>query len=276
MHTPMPMMEIARLEERHIAGKLAAMAQETRPFAGGIMARGAPGAWFNRAHGAGLDGPVDPEEVDRLIDFYEQRGIEPRLELCPFAHQTLVDALAARGFAVRRFLIVLAREVDAAERIEPPHPAPRGVVIERIRPGDGEAIEAFGRLFVEGFEVRGEDRIAETMRAARHVVEAEGSIGVRAMLDGACVGVAAMELAGPLASLFGACVTASARGRGIQQALLAWRLREAAASGARVATIQSRPGIPTERNAMRMGFTVAYNNVVLVRPGEGLVGVPGG
>jgi hypothetical protein len=40
--------------------------------------------------------------------------------------------------------------------------------------------------------------------------------------------------------------------------------------GCILATISSRPGIPTERNALRLGFTMAYTKVILVRPGPGL------
>jgi GNAT superfamily N-acetyltransferase len=63
------------------------------------------------------------------------------------------------------------------------------------------------------------------------------------------------------------------RRRGIQQALMAARLEHAASRGARFATIGARPGIPTNRNAMRMGFRLAYTKVVLVKPGPALVSV---
>jgi GNAT superfamily N-acetyltransferase len=270
------MAEIARLEELHVARKVAAMAEESRPFAGGIMARGAPGAWFNRAHGAGLSGPVSGTEVEALIRFYSERGIEPRIEVCPFADQSLIDALAGAGFVVQRFVVVMFRSLARGESFADVAPEPPGVRIDRVAPDDEAAIEDFGRGFVSGFEVTGEDRIAETMRAARKIVVAEGSMGVRAVCDGRCVGVAGLEIAGALASLFGAAVAADMRKRGIQLALMAWRLRAAAEAGARVATMESRPGIATERNAMRMGFGVAYSKAVMVRPGEGLVPVAGG
>jgi GNAT superfamily N-acetyltransferase len=62
------------------------------------------------------------------------------------------------------------------------------------------------------------------------------------------------------------------RRRGIQQALIAARLNYAAARGARLATIGSKPGAGTERNVRRMGFATAYTKPVMVRPGPGLVG----
>ena len=268
--------DVARLEERHVAGVLKGMADEWRPFAGGVMSRGAPGAWFNRAQGAGLDGPVDASEVDRFIAFYEERGIEPRIDLCPFAHESMIAALADRRFVVRRFLTVLHRPIamDRDDVID--HPAPPGLTIEPIDPSDAGAIEDFGRQWVVGFENSDSARIEETMRSARRVVEREDSIAVRAMVDGRCVGAGGLELDGELASLFGVCVAPDMRRKGIQLALLAWRLRRAREAGARVATIESRAGIATETNAMRKGFSVAYTKVTMVRPGEGLVPVAGG
>ena len=64
------------------------------------------------------------------------------------------------------------------------------------------------------------------------------------------------------------------RGRGIQQALIAVRLGRARERGCTIACIHSRPGIPTERNAARLGFALAYHKVVLVRPGPGLAPSP--
>ena len=273
------MADVARLEERHVARVLRNLAEEWRPFGGGgggVMSRGAPGAWFNRAQGAGLDGPVDPHEVERMVTFYEERGIEPRVQVCPFAHESLVRTLADHRFVVRRFQIVMYREVSRGDAFAPVHPSPVGLRIEVVAPTDAPAIESFARAWVEGFEVKGDDRIDETMRAARAVIASEGSIGVRAMMGDRCVGAGGLEIDGELASLFGVSVAPEMRRKGIQQALVSWRLRRAAELGARIATIESLPGVSTETNAMRMGFGVAYTKATLVRPGPGLTPVAGG
>jgi len=271
----MSMVDVARLEERHVARVLQNMADEWRPIGGGVMSRGAPGAWFNRAQGLGLDGPVEPHEIDELIRFYGDGGIEPRVEVCPFAHESLFRVLADRRFVVRRFLMVLFRFVSETEGFAPPYPAPPGLRIEPIDPSDASAIEDFGRTWVVGFEAKGPDRIDETMRSARRAAESEGTICVRAMLDGRCVGAGGVEIDGALASLFGVAVAPDMRRKGIQLAMVSWRLRRARELGATVATIESHPGASTESNAMRMGFRVAYTKVTMVRPGEGMVGVGG-
>jgi predicted acetyltransferase len=82
-----------------------------------------------------------------------------------------------------------------------------------------------------------------------------------------------MEMLGDLATLYGVSVVPDMRRRGIQLAMMAWRLREAARRGAVIVTIGSLPGASTESNAMRMGFRVAYTKAVMVRPGAGLTPV---
>jgi GNAT superfamily N-acetyltransferase len=64
------------------------------------------------------------------------------------------------------------------------------------------------------------------------------------------------------------------RRRGIQQALIVARLERGRERGSRQAFIISGPGIPTERNATRLGFGMAYTRVVLVKRGEGLMPSP--
>jgi hypothetical protein len=53
------------------------------------------------------------------------------------------------------------------------------------------------------------------------------------------------------------------------------RLNAAAEAGAEIAAVDTRPGAGTERNVLRMGFTLAYSRAILVWRGVGLVGEPG-
>jgi GNAT superfamily N-acetyltransferase len=273
MGTTLEMVEIARREEGRVATVLREMADEHQPFAGGVMARGLRGAWFNCAQGAGLSGPVEGAEVDGLIAFYEERGIEPRVEVCPFADQTLIDGLAARGFVLRRFEMTFYRSISRVEAIASPYPAPDGVTMAVVDPGDARAAEEFARVSLSGFLPEGVEPTPELLEASKRVVTHPRSIAVRAMVGGRCVGAGAMEMLGDLATLYGVSVVPDMRRRGIQLAMMAWRLREAARRGAVIVTIGSLPGASTESNAMRMGFRVAYTKAVMVRPGAGLTPV---
>jgi GNAT superfamily N-acetyltransferase len=89
-----------------------------------------------------------------------------------------------------------------------------------------------------------------------------------AELEGQVVGSAGFERFEDTAVLVAGAVLPEARRRGIQTALVRHRLRAARAEGARVALVASTPGGPTERNALRAGFTVS---TVLL----GLEGYPG-
>jgi GNAT superfamily N-acetyltransferase len=98
--------------------------------------------------------------------------------------------------------------------------------------------------------------------------------GFIAYLDGVAVGAGGCATREGVTSLFGTSVRPAFRGRGIQQALMAARLERAVALGSQLADITSRPGIPTERNAARLGFQMAYARIVLVKRGPGLIPSP--
>jgi len=64
------------------------------------------------------------------------------------------------------------------------------------------------------------------------------------------------------------------RNRGLQRALMIARLSAAQQSNCKYATIGSKPDSPTGRNALRLGFQVAYTKSILIRPGPGLLASP--
>jgi GNAT superfamily N-acetyltransferase len=93
-------------------------------------------------------------------------------------------------------------------------------------------------------------------------------------MEGKVVGGSSIDIGNNIASLMGTSVLPSWRRRGIQTALIRHRLHFAAAKGVDLVTIHSHPGIPTERNATRLGFKLAYVKAIMVRPGEGLTPSP--
>jgi hypothetical protein len=52
------------------------------------------------------------------------------------------------------------------------------------------------------------------------------------------------------------------------------RLRAAQDAGCRYASIHSRPDVATGRNALRLGFQVAFTKAIVTRPGPGLAPSP--
>ncbi len=270
------LVDIARLEERRQAIGTAENSTESEEIGGGLMAFMGKGSWNNQACGLGLDGPVSEDELDRLVAFYVERGVEPRIEVCPFVDKSLIKGLGDRGFIVREFENVLARELRDGEdfRAAMSHGWPEGVELVRVDPDDDAMVTAYVSVSVKAF-FADIDEIPEIMdTTARRVVKHPRSDAFLAMLveDGrsVAVGGGGMEASGEIACLFGAGVVEGYRQRGIQQALIVRRLEQAREKGCRVACIHSLPGISTERNAMRLGFFLAYTKVVMAMAGEGL------
>lgn len=273
----MDMIEIARLEEGRQAEALAELADEVRRVAGGVAGRGAKGSWLNNANGLGLSGPVREEEIADLAQWYEEKGIEPRIELCPMADESLFRALENQKFLLRNFESVLYRAVASDETVRPVADPIDGerLVIRQVDPANEAEAREYVRVCGSGFLPPGvtempEEHFEVSMRVVRH----PRTVAMMAMLDGQCVGAGGMGMHDEVCALFGLSVLPEFRRRGVQQALIAARLNYAAARGARLATIGSRPGAPTERNVRRMGFQTAYTKPIMVRPGEGLEGNP--
>lgn len=262
--------EIAQLEEARVAAARADLADASAPLGrGGVMTRGAPGAWINGAVGL-LDGAgVDDAAIERLIGWYQGAGIEPRVDVTPYLARDVLRRLAERGFVTRQYELQLFRPLD--ELVEAP--PVDGVVIDQLDQGDAAAVQRAAAVSTAGFVAPGtpgwDGELALALRTTQH----PRTITLRARRGDELVGVAAMEVSGRIAGLFGATVIPSARRLGIQRALLAARLALARARGCEVATIGSDPESGTERNVRRLGFQVAYTLATMVRPAPGLTPV---
>jgi GNAT superfamily N-acetyltransferase len=194
------------------------------------------------------------------------------VEVCPFAHPSLVKGLADRRFVLWGFETVFFRGVEGP--VAPANPLGAGIRVSLVDVQEDGPVWEYAAAVARGFvdaehEPRAED-VALWVRCLRQpAVRA-----FAAWADGRIVGGGAMEVpmeAGGAAALFGLSVLPQYRRRGVQQALIAARLDAARGAGAVVATIGSRPGVATERNARRLGFEVGYTRAILVRPAPGLI-----
>ena len=68
-----------------------------------------------------------------------------------------------------------------------------------------------------------------------------------------------------IAAFFGTATLPEYRGRGVQTALIAQRLHEAALAGCEYAVVSTNPGSGSQRNMERRGFRVAYTKPVMMR-----------
>lgn len=267
----MDLIDIARIEEARQVRGVGEIADQSRPFGGGIATRSEPGSWLNNCVGMGLNGPVPRDEIESIVRWYTEAGIEPRMEVAPFVDAAFLKDCAALGLVARSFESVLFREIDGrGGRVMPIFEPPPDLRIGRIDPADSAMVRRYAEVVAANFFPPGtsptENDLEVSMRCVRHprTVALGAFIGDRLIGGGAC------EITPEVAALFGLSVNAEFRRRGIQQALIAARLNLALDRGVRLATIGSRPGMPTERNVRRMGFQMAYMKVVLAKSGPGL------
>lgn len=224
------------------------------PVADGIAirARAFPDALFNRAFGFGLERRVGPDELEAVLAFYESAEAFA-VHVCPFGDTGDARAwLEARGFVARRPTVKWVRSTDA------PPDASTNARIEVI---GAERAAVFAGMC---------ETLFETPRVAPWVARVVGRPNWRHYVayDGdEAVGIGGLWIDGEVGNLNSAATVERCRGRGIQSALIARRIRDAADAGCRwvvVETAEDRPDAPSPsyRNQHRAGFRLLY-----VRPG---------
>ena len=275
-HPVIPYHAIAQLEEARQAVGTAEIAREAEEIAGGWMAYTGPGSWSNQACGFALQGPITDAELDRLVEFYTTRGVEPQIEVCPFADASLLKGLVARGFQPREFESVLARELTEGEDLRAAHPHgwPAELELVRVDPADEDLLRCFVEMSTLGFRPPDEPVDELMFELSANMVRHPRCESYLARWEGVDVGGGMVEFAPPIACLIGTSVAEPFRRRGIQAALMLKRLEHARERDCSLAIIHSRPGISTERNAQRLGFFGAYTKIVMAKPGAGLVPSP--
>lgn len=229
--------------------------------AGGIalVASRFPSILYNRTFGFGLDAPFEESDLERALALYSSRGpfsIQPS----PLARPTgIPDRLRARGLESWFDWVIWARDARA------PLAAPEAT-IERI---GAASAERWARLATEIF--RDEAPIEPWLVS---MVGRSGWSHYWSLIDDRPIAVGASFVAGELAWIGWGGTLPEHRRRGLQAAMIARRVHDAAASGAhwvRSETADDLPDKPNSsfRNMARSGFRLVYRRPShVVMPGE--------
>jgi len=235
-------------------------------IAGGVAFSGGLNYPANQIVGMGLYGEVTANDVDQLEHFFRSRGMPSTVVISPLADPTLLEALSPRGYRIREFNSVLILRINPDALASPPP----GVTIERVTP---ETTGLWASVLSYGFSP--ETPVSEHVFDGFAVVP--GALAFLARIEGAvaggCVGRIIAEAR--IAALSGAATLPLFRRRGVQSALIARRLQEAADAGCDYAVVSTMPDSGSQRNMERRGFRVAYTKVVMVREWPEITPAPG-
>ena len=225
-------------------------------IAGGVAYYGGPNFPANQVVGMGLYGEVKADDVDRLEYFYRSRGVAATVVVSPLADPSLLALLGQRGYRIAEFNSVLIRPINTSEPFAPP----QGIAIERV---SEETVAVWGRTIAQGFS----DVVPVTEDVFDGFALFPGSLDFLALIDGAVVGGCSGRIISEvrIAAMFGTATLPAYRRRGVQSALIARRLHDAALAGCEYAVVSTQPGSGSQRNMERRGFRVAYTKVVMVR-----------
>lgn len=210
-----------------------------------------PTSPLTQTFGLGLFEPLTSEHMDRLEQFFEQRGADVFHEVCPMAEQPAFALLKERDYKPIEFSNVLYRPISADLRLDAS--VNQQVQVRLIR---DDEVDLWAQTAFEGWSEFVE--VADFLRDLGRVTAQSKSLSFIAELDGKPIATGALSITNDVALLAGASTIPSARRQGAQFALLENRLRHAAAQGCTIAMMVAAPGSASQRNAERHGFRIAY------------------
>jgi GNAT superfamily N-acetyltransferase len=233
------------------------------PIAGGVATFAEPGSPFNKVAGVGFDGAPTADELDEVERAFAEQGADVQFELAHIGDPHIGASLTERGYRLISFENVLGRALaDGVERVSPP-----GVEVRRS--GDDE-FDAWVDIVADGFahpDSEGvpshEDFSRDEIEQAERDFAAAGGLRYMALHDTVPAAGASLHLGDGVAHFAGSATAPAHRRRGIQSALLAARLADAAAAGCDIAVISTQPGSKSQENVQRRGFDLLYTRAIL-------------
>jgi GNAT superfamily N-acetyltransferase len=203
--------------------------------------------------------PAD-EDLDAIEQFFSDRGAPLFHEVSPLVEMKTVELLSARGYRPIELTSVMYRPIalhgtDGTDGTDESHHAQ-----VHARAATREEADVWANVATEGWSEY--PAVVPLMQGlARVTATAAGSHIFLAEAAGRPIASGAVAIHDGIALLAGASTLPTARRQGAQRALLQARLRHAANLGCDLAMMCALPGSPSQRNAERQGFHIAYTRI---------------
>ena len=226
-----------------------------------FVAENIPVRLFNSVLGFG---PDTIDHLDQIGEFYADHGVSEAIEIVPGRMSEAEGIeLWRRGFAAVEFHTGFARELGGYA----PRPPRPGILVEAIDAADPVALDRFIATDIEGWG--GDPTDPDGLANLRTWKRNETWQMFLASIDGEPVGAGVLDIrsdgAGEIALLAAGSTLPSARGRGVQAALIEARLAAALEAGCTRAIAGSYFGNSSMGNLGRAGFSMAFVRAIWVR-----------
>ena len=268
-----PQVEIARVLQRTHPEVGADMLE----IAGGHAVFAGLNSPVGRAIGLGFDGAVSAAQLDEVEAFYKQHNAPSAVDITPVTHGSLLELLKTRGYVLAELNNVMTRKLEPRERFEESVP---GVEFRACAP---EETQLWTHTMLRGFFPEdqipeGWDKLLAPMaqvpnslamlvwgRENPHPVSPNpGETRVGQPQPVACCG-GLISREHRMIAFGGTSTLPEYRGRGIQTAAMGRRMNRAIAEGCDLAVVVTLGNTTSQRNAERMGFTLAYSKATVVK-----------
>jgi GNAT superfamily N-acetyltransferase len=235
------------------------------PVAGGMATFAEEGSPYNKIAGLGFGGRPDAATLDEIERAFAGRGAAAQAEVASLADPELVEVLTERGYRLAGFENVLGRELTAGSRpVELP-----GIEVRRSGAEERDAwvdLVTDAEMHPDTQGVPMEEFPRDVLeRAERDSAAIDGIRRYVALRHDQLAGGASLRIAEGIAQMTGAATLPAHRRNGVQTALLAARLADAAAEGCDVAVVTTQPGSKSQQNVQRRGFDLLYTRAVLLK-----------
>ncbi len=223
-----------------------------QPIAGGTLVLWGPGLYVNRLVGAGITTDLSSGELAEVIRLSDAAGVPAVVEVTSETTAESVRTLSDGGF-------VASEDDDVSvltAALPPTSGSPSHDIV--VRPVSSAAdLSVWQDVSAHGW---GRDAAArqasDAFVVAVHATEGEELVLAFDASDNRSVGCASTTVRGQVAILGGMSTLPAERRRGVQAALLHYRMMQAASIGCELAFATTEPGSGSERNLIRHGFVV--------------------
>ena len=211
-----------------------------------------PDSPVTQSFGLGMCEPVTREDFETIESFFRDRNSPVLHEVSPLASPETLSLLNERRYRPIEYTSVMCRRIG---------PSVASLAIQdqpiSVRTLATDESELWAQTSAAGWSEQPELK-EMILDFGRNFTETVGATAMIVELAGQPIATGLVFIADGVALLAGASTVPFARKQGAQSALLAARLQQAVLQNCDLAMICASPGSPSQRNAQRNGFQIAY------------------